>query len=486
MIAKLGELRLGFREKLAIWIFAVTVIAIAVNYISLVPRLESQLEQDRVQSLEQDIALYGIRDTFQSLASGLPPTVVEQIGISQLTNVAAQLQDSLNYRIRIYEVRTDEDGQKVLFSAADSSLGGNGAGAPIDDPVALHALQSGHQESGVGEFGGVSYAEVAFPTTSNNEPNFVVVVGDALGDVKEIVDRLSGRILIAGLIALVVALLVGMLAARTLTLRVRRLQRAALDIAQGNFTQPLPVDSTDELGELARAFNTMQDRLGRSDRARKAFIATASHELRTPLFSLGGYMELLRDEDLDAETQREFLEIMDRQIRRLQKLATDLLDLSRIDTGTLEINPENVALGELARAVAREFEPRALQHGSALAVHADNGVQTVCDPDRVAQVLRILVDNALSHTPVGTAIDVSVQAENGLALVSVADNGPGIPEEELPRIFERFHTGDRSGGTGLGLSIAREIATAMGSELAVTSQPSNTVFILTLPTRWPK
>ncbi len=481
MIAKLGELRLGFREKLAIWIFAVTVIAIAVNYISLVPRLENQLEQDRIQSLEQDITLYRMRDTFQQLASGLPPTVVEQIGISQLTNVAQQLQDTLNYRIRIYEVRVGEDGEPVLYTTTDPSQGEDGAGVQADDPVAQHALQSGHQVSGVGESGGVGYAEVAFPTTSNNQPNFVVVVGDALGDVNEIVDRLSGRILIAGLIALVVALLVGMLAARTLTLRVRRLQRAALDIARGNFTQPLPVDSTDELGELARAFNTMQDRLGRSDRARKAFIATASHELRTPLFSLGGYMELLRDEDLDAETQREFLEIMDRQIRRLQNLATDLLDLSRIDTGTLEINPENVALGELARAVAREFEPRAQQHDSELAVRTDNGVQTVCDPDRVAQVIRILVDNALSHTPAGTAIELSVQAGDGSARVSVVDNGPGIPDEELARIFERFHTGDRSGGTGLGLSIAREIASAMGSELVVSSQPNNTVFTLTLP-----
>lgn len=479
---KLSRMRLGFREKLVIWIFAVTVIAIAVNYISLVPRLENQLEQDRVQSLEDDVTLYKWQASFQQAAAGLPAEVVNQIGTGQLTSYAFTLDDQFNYRVRIYLVQTDASGQKQLLSTVDSGRSTLKIGVPTEDPIALQALAEGKQVSGVSDIGEVSYAEVAFPTTANGEPNFVVVVADSLSDVNEIVSRLSGRILIAGLIALVVALLVGLLAARAMTLRVRRLERAALDVSKGNFTQPLPVDSTDELGELARAFNTMQDRLGRSDAARKAFIATASHELRTPLFSLGGYMELLRDEDLDADTQHEFLETMDRQIRRLQKLATDLLDLSRIDAGTLEINSERVELGDLAGAVTREFEPRAMQHDSRLKVHSGADVTAECDPDRVAQVVRILVDNALSHTPAGTAIDVAVQGENGVARLSVTDDGPGIPAAELPLLFERFHTGDRSGGTGLGLSIAREIALAMNSRLDVNSQPGRTAFTLTLPT----
>ncbi len=475
----LSRLRLGFREKLAIWIFAVTVIAIAVNYITLVPRLDLALKNDRVKEVNAVTGRY--YGTLQSLGPGLPPGQYPQQLPGYFEALTTKAASDTGYRVRVIELDpTQADRPATLRIYEEGSV--RQQQVDVKDGVTLEAIRTRRPASGVNQIGETPAAETAIPLVFNGTTTTgVMVFSDSLSNAQAIVDRVSRRILVAGMIALVVALLVGMLAARTLTMRVRRLQRAALDISQGNFTQPLPVDSSDELGELAQAFNTMQDRLGRSDRARKAFIATASHELRTPLFSLGGYMELLRDEDLDAETQREFLETMDMQIRRLQKLATDLLDLSRIDSGTLDIRPEQVRLDDIATAVMREFEPRAVQHDSRLEVHAATDAEAYCDPERVAQVVRILVDNALSHTPAGTDIDLSVNSENGIARLVVADDGPGIPADQLARVFERFHTGERSGGTGLGLSIAREIAGAMQSRLDVTSVPNKTEFTLTLP-----
>ena len=134
----------------------------------------------------------------------------------------------------------------------------------------------------------------------------------------------------------------------------------------GSFVEPLPVTSKDEIGQLTDTFNRMQEQLRRVDVARKEFIATASHELRTPIFSLGGFVELLQDEDLDEDTRREFLETMSEQVERLQKLSVDLLDLSRLDSGSVELHTEPVDLAELTRSVAGEFHPRLAEHGTEL------------------------------------------------------------------------------------------------------------------------
>src|SRR6185503_4724102 len=221
----------------------------------------------------------------------------------------------------------------------------------------------------------------------------------------------------------------GYLIAGRLARRVQRLEGAAEEVAAGRFVAPLPMDAEDELGQLTRAFNEMQAQLERVDRARREFIANASHELRTPIFSLGGFVELLRDEELDVHARAEFLQAVAEQVDRLQKLATDLLDLSRLDAGELDLTTEHVDLGELAGSVAREFAPALDAHGSKLALEIESGrVEAVCDPDRVAQIMRILLDNALRHTPPGTDVEVTAARDDGQAKIAVTDSGPGLEE----------------------------------------------------------
>jgi signal transduction histidine kinase len=303
-----------------------------------------------------------------------------------------------------------------------------------------------------------------------------------VSDIVRSVALIRRQILIAGGIALVLALIGGFIVARVLARRVKRLEVAAEAVAAGDFRHPIIVDSSDELGQLAVAFNAMQHQLEQLDLARKKFIATASHELRTPIFSLGGFVELLEEPELDPDTRARFLEQVKQQVERLRKLSVDLLDLSRLEAGSLELRPEHVDLGELTRSVSGEFEPVLAQHDSHLELHlGTRRMEVVCDPVRVAQIMRILIDNALTHTPPGTRIVVTATRMDGLVRLAVHDDGTGIDPHAMPRIFEPFYTADDAQGSGLGLAIASELAERMSGSLAVDSEPGATTFTLEIP-----
>ncbi len=295
------------------------------------------------------------------------------------------------------------------------------------------------------------------------------------------VNTVRHEIVVAGGIALALSLLGGYLTARWLAQRVKRLERAAERVAAGEFEYPIPVDSRDELGQLAVAFNDMQRQLSQLESARKKFIATASHELRTPIFSLGGFVELLEDDELDAPTRRRFLDQVSEQVERLRKLSVDLLDLSRLESGSLELRPEQVDLGELTRSVSAEFEPSLTQHDSNLELRVPPALEAQCDPVRIAQIVRILIDNALTHTATGTDIVVTAGRHNGTVRLAVRDNGHGIEGTVLSRIFEPFYTANGAKGSGLGLTIASELAERMQGRLTVFSTVGQTVFTLELP-----
>jgi two-component system, OmpR family, sensor kinase len=292
----------------------------------------------------------------------------------------------------------------------------------------------------------------------------------------------GGPILVGGLFALLIALAIGIYSARLLTLRVSRIEEAARKVADGDFAARIPVDSSGQLGQLARTFNEMQRRLAELDSARKQFIANASHELRTPIFSLGGFVELLEDEDPSPEERAEFVRTMRQQIDRLTKLTADLLNLSQLDAGGIVMTLGGVDLGSLARDVVREFGARADLRGSRLELRTpDRPVIALADPERVRQIIRILLDNALTHTPEGTSVTVTIYSVNQRAELTVSDDGTGIPQRVQKRIFERFFTADSAGGSGLGLAIARELAQRMDGRIAISSSRRFTAFTLDLP-----
>ena len=213
------------------------------------------------------------------------------------------------------------------------------------------------------------------------------------------------------------------------------------------------------------------------------FIGNASHELRTPLFSLRGFLELMTDEDLDDATRREFLETMREQVDRLQRLAEDLLDLTRLDAGRMHIEHSPIDLRELAEDLCDEFRAVAAVDRSRARSRGGRG-PGAGDEERVLRIGRALLENALKHTPSGTRVSVR---SSGSAL-AVVDEGPGVPPEHADQVFDRFYRvdGTHASGSGLGLAIARELAEAMGGTLELESAAGRTTFTLAAAGREPR
>jgi signal transduction histidine kinase len=224
----------------------------------------------------------------------------------------------------------------------------------------------------------------------------------------------------------------------------------------------------------------------RLERARRDLIANASHEFKTPLFSLAGSLELIDEGDLSPEEQREFLQVMRQQVDRLRNMAVSMLDLSRVEAGSFELHPEDVDLALIGQSVLDEFQAQAQSKEVALSFEEGEGHTAWCDEQRLVQVLRALIDNAIKYSPGGSSVRLSAATEGVEALMVVADDGPGISSSELPHVFERFHRGREERGTttgaGLGLSIARELTEMMGGGITAESpQGGGARFTVRLP-----
>jgi signal transduction histidine kinase len=327
---------------------------------------------------------------------------------------------------------------------------------------------------------------VDVPTIIAGRPGTLRLLRDA-GDVAIAVRVVRTGLLGAGLIGLLLAAVVGVFAAQRLLRRLDALRAAALRVAAGGPAGPLPDARThDEVGDVSRAFATMQHAIERQEAARQDFVATASHELRTPLASLGVILELAADDlgeddgSRSAEARRQ-VELAREQVERLSGLARDLLDLSRLDAG-VDLRGERLELSALARAVAAEFK---LPAGGGPEVVAGPPVWAWGDPGAVAQVVRGLVDNALRHAGPSPRIVLDVlRPDRDTAALMVGDDGPGIGADEAEHVFERFARGAghaQRSGFGLGLAIGRELARRMGGDLRLLDGGPGARFVLSLP-----
>jgi two-component system OmpR family sensor kinase len=459
----------SLRHKIAFLFFVITATAFSAIWFVVVPQLEQNLKERRVTSLQEEAK------------AARPALELPLLGGRQPTrkDFAARIraaEGATDARVTVRDWQRDWSPSRDFgFYPVDDSH------APFNETLAEEALTQHRTITAYDTFRDGQVGMVVQPLRTPGNQHRVAVYSRDFQDVRETVAFVRDRVLLATSGALLIALFGGYLVAARLARRVGRLERAARHVARGRFMEPLPVTSKDELGQLTDTFNQMQQQLRRVDVARKEFIATASHELRTPIFSLSGFVELLQDEELDEETRREFLETMSEQVARLQKLSVDLLDLSRLDSGSVELQTGPVDLAELTRSVAGEFHPLLEEHDTELRLEvADEGPSASCDRERVAQIMRILLDNALRHTPKGTDVTVSASRYNGAAELTVADSGPGLPAGARSKVFERFYTGDAARGAGLGLAIARELAERMDGRLLLDTQ-RGTAFTLELP-----
>jgi signal transduction histidine kinase len=449
----------GVGGRLALALLAVVAGVLAIVYLIVVPSYRSSLANNELNALSASL---------RSIVPSFPPEPYLKQAF------ASNAEPQVDARVVVYDLQNITPA--LLEPVADSDLDTDSSDVE-NDQVAFDAIRKQTLARGLVTRSGQTYAEVAYPIGAS-----VVLLQSSLHDQLQVVSVVRRRVFEAGAISTVFAILLGYGGASLFARRIRRLEYAADRIASGSFDEPVVDHGSDELGQLARSFERMRLRLSHLDRARGEFIANASHELRTPLFSLGGFLELLDDPSLDEETRAEFLAQTREQVARLAKLATDLLDLSRIDAGRLSVAVETIDLSELADELAAEFRARAATVEHHLSLAPEPPVRAVGDAERVLQIGRILVENALVHTPAATTVRISTALDGSRATLTVANDGPVIPAGSEQRIFERFSRldGAKASGSGLGLAIGRELAELMGGRIELDSQNGWTLFTLVL------
>src|SRR5690625_723269 len=273
----------------------------------------------------------------------------------------------------------------------------------------------------------------------------------------------------------VAATIVGFYVTRRVVNPLKALTKASRRIAGGQYSQRLTSSAPGEIGELAAAFNTMAGTLQHSEERRIQLMADVAHEFRTPLSNLRGYLEGLEDSVFQPE---ELAGPANRQLRRLERLADDLSLLSRVETGQVNLNPEQLSATDLLTAVTEAFRPAFETKGVNLVLNATGGGLVWADSERTEQILSNLVANALRFTPPGGTVTLNAEPTGtGVIRFEVNDTGIGIPAEQLQQVFNRFYRGDQAraphpdGGTGIGLTITKQLVERQGGQVGVDSSP---------------
>lgn len=286
----------------------------------------------------------------------------------------------------------------------------------------------------------------------------------------------------AGVAALIVALIVSLILARSIAKPLVNMAGATAAVGRGDYTHKVPVQGGYELAHLAESFNQMANAVGEYQRMQRELIANVSHELKTPLTAIRGFSQAMIDGTLHRPEDFAMpAEIINRETERTIRLVNSLLELSKLESGTVRLNQESVNLTELLERTLMVFQPRAEESKVSLIGELLPTPTIVGDTDRLRQVFNNLVDNAFKYTLSGGTITVSCKVVDNEVVVNVSDTGAGIPPEDLPHIFERFYQADKSRskpvsdnssglGLGLGLAICREIIHAHHGAISVQSK----------------
>ncbi len=305
-------------------------------------------------------------------------------------------------------------------------------------------------------------------------------------------DDLLSPLVQAGAIAALLSVVLAALISRSIARPLNKMASVAQGIARGDYSQTAPASGPDEVRALGQSLNSMSQQVRATQQAQRDFLANVSHELKTPLTSIQGFSQALLDGTAASpEAIRRSAGIIHDEAERMRHLVGDLLDLAKLDAGLNALNRAPLDVRPLLLGQVEKFSLRAQEKGVSLQSDLPPALPTLqADADRLTQVLTNLLDNALKHTPAGGRVTLAAAPDRGGLLIRVSDTGPGIPAEDLPRIFERFYQVDksraRSAGVGLGLAITKEIVAAHKGTLSVDSQVgAGSTFSVWLPLALP-
>jgi signal transduction histidine kinase len=332
--------------------------------------------------------------------------------------------------------------------------------------------------------GGTTYIGVGAPIYSGDQPIGAVVLAKPLTDVNNAWKNVIGLVAAGVAVGLVVAVILATYVARRITQPLRVIGSAADKVARGDLDVNVigKRTSDDELGQLATRFQGMVDRLREVDELERNFLMRVTHELRTPLTAISGHVQALNEGVVGPDDLDESLGAVNEEVRRLDRLVGDLLDLTRLEAHQFRVVSEEVGLNALLERAAASFREKARTNDVIFHTPIEEAPTIITDGDRVLQIVNNLLDNAFRWTPKGGTVQLGCNNSNGIAAITVSDTGRGIAPAEREAVFHPFYSRRGEGGTGLGLSIARELATALGGRLSVESEPGQgTTFTLSLP-----
>ena len=311
--------------------------------------------------------------------------------------------------------------------------------------------------------------------------------------VQETVDSLTSlqdQMLGIVLTALVAVLVLAGFISRIVTKPVAELSAGIERMSKGDYQHRVHVKGRGEMAQLAAAFNEMSEKVHSLDEARNQFVSNASHELKTPLATIKILVEsMIYQDDMPAELRQEFLGDINKEIDRLSSVVGDLLTLVHIDSHKLRLRRELMVFSETVRETVARLAPLAKKRGQTLSADIQDGCEMFADPGKLAQVCYNIIENAIKYTPDGGSVTVRLRRAGRDAVLEISDTGVGIPEEDLPHVFDRFYRVDKArsrdtGGTGLGLSIVQQIIRLHAGSVTVQSvRGEGTTFTVQLPVR---
>ena len=325
----------------------------------------------------------------------------------------------------------------------------------------------------------------------------IVYASDVIGvlllvsPVQEIMQNLyqlqDQMVLIFAAIALT-SLICAWVFSRVITRPIAGLNRGIQKMSKGDFSARVKVRGSGEMKQLARAFNSMSEKLETLDQSRNQFVSNASHELKTPLATMKIMIEsLIYQPDMDKNLRTEFMTDINNEIDRLSAIVSDLLTLVQMDSQNVKLTRENLSIAQLIKENAHRLTPIANQKGQKIVLQLQDSCDIYADKSKLNQVIYNLMENAVKYTQASGVIRVTLQRQGRNAIFKVSDNGPGIPKENLPHIFDRFYRVDKArsrekGGTGLGLSIVHQLVLLHGGSINVESEEGRgATFIVELP-----
>lgn len=307
--------------------------------------------------------------------------------------------------------------------------------------------------------------------------------------IQNMIDKLKHHFIVVGILSIFLTIITIAFLSRAITIPLIRMKQATEKLSKGDFSVRLQVKGEDELAELGKSIQTLAKDLEYLKKERKEFIASISHELRTPLTYVKGYADIARRPHIDEEERNRYLSIIYEEAEHIQKLVKDLFELAQLDQHSFQIHKEPTNLCSFLKKVYDKMYPAFQSRKMSLVYDCDQNIIVHIDQKRFEQVMINLLDNALKHSDEGSTVSIDVRAENKKVVMIVSDEGTGIPEEDLPHIFERLYRVDKSrsrasGGTGLGLAIVKEIIEAHGGSIYAESiYGKGTKMIITLQER---